>query len=254
MRILIVEDEPTAAGRLRHLIGRHMPDGEVLACTESVRETAQWLIDQGMPDLIFMDIQLADGLSFELFGLVEITCPIIFTTAYDEYALRAFKVNSVDYLLKPFDGPDLERAVKKYRQLFGQTGQPSPAWHKIRDYLNQQSPAYRNRFVLRIGEHIRSLPVQEISHLLSREKTTFAITNEKRQFILDHSLDQVESMLDPRRFFRISRRYIVSMEAIQDIVVYSGNRLRLKLKTTDDMDLLVSREKVAAFRQWLEES
>lgn len=254
MKILIVEDEPAAAGRLRHLIARHVPDGEVLAGTESVRATAQWLIDQGMPDLIFMDIQLADGLSFEIFGLVEITCPIIFTTAYDEYALRAFKVYSVDYLLKPFDGADLERAVKKYRHLFGTQSRPLPAWDKIRDHLNQQSPAYKNRFVLRIGEHIRSLPVSDITHLMSREKTTFAITQGNRQFILDHSLDQVEGMLDPKRFFRISRRYIVSMEAIRDIVIYSGNRLRLKLKTSDDMDLLVSREKVAAFRKWLEES
>ena len=251
MRILIVEDEPAAAGRLRSLLQRHVPDADIAATTESVKETAQWLIDRGMPELIFLDIQLADGLSFELFDLLEIRCPVIFTTAYDEYALKAFRVNSVDYLLKPINGTDLERAVKKFRNLYQGHAERGQSLQQLRELIGKFGSSYRNRFVIRVGDHIKSIQVSEVGYFMSREKITFACGRDQRRHILDHSLDQLEKMLDPQQFFRISRQYIVNLDAVADVTVYSSSRLRVILKEGSDMHLLVSREKTGLFKSWL---
>jgi DNA-binding LytR/AlgR family response regulator len=251
MKVLIIEDEPQAVERLAILVKGLQPDVQICATLDSVKRSVDWILKNPAVDLIFMDIQLADGLSFEIFDKVEVKAPVIFTTAYNEYALKAFKVNSIDYILKPVDKGELEAAFRKYQTLTRQP--PSDKMMESIGYAIQMlAKKYKERFVIKVGEHLKSVEVSEILFFFSLEKTTFAQTKDGRKHILDFTLDQLDGLLDPARYFRINRKYIVSTDSIQDMISYTNSRLRLILKTSDDADVIVARERVQEFKEWLD--
>lgn len=207
-----------------------------------------------IPDLIFLDVQLSDGLSFEIFNHISITCPVIFTTAYEEYAIKAFKVNSIDYLLKPIGIDDLKNAINKFTSFnynfintYNQTLR-----YKVDQVMKLLTNNYKSRFVVNVGMHIRSVEVEKINLFYSLEKSTFLIDNTGKSYDIDYSLEQIEKLTDPKQFFRISRKYIANINAIADIISYTSSRLKLKIACSDDDDILVSRSKLAEFRRWLE--
>lgn len=254
MKVLIVEDEKLAANRLEKLLLNSSHDIQVLAKLDTIKRTIEWLEDEAGPDLIFMDIQLADGLCFDIFDLVQVKCPVIFTTSYDQYAIRAFKVNSIDYLLKPLDPGELYNAINKFdfltKSYSEKTSTESLALREAIQMLKQKS--YKERFIVKVGEHIKSIAVVEINHFVSLEKATFIHTQDKHRYILDYTLDQLMEMIDPNRFFRINRKYIISLDGFTDIISYSSHRLKIHLKNEKVMDAIVSRERVQDFKKWLD--
>jgi DNA-binding LytR/AlgR family response regulator len=254
MQILIIEDEMLAAERMIDLIRKYDPNSSVAGPLRSVEKSVAWLKDNSPPDLILMDIQLEDGLSFEIFERTEVHSPVIFTTAYNQYTIKAFKVNSVDYLLKPIDYGELSLALDKLLTYFGPT-EKEAIENKTLLYdklLTQLGSRFKSRFVVKAGQHIRSIAVEDIMYFYSAGKSSFLCVSGGRNYDLDYSLDQVESLVDPEVFFRVNRKYIVRWDSIEDIVIYSGSRLKLKLKTPVDDDVLVSREKVKSFKEWLD--
>jgi DNA-binding LytR/AlgR family response regulator len=252
-RILIIEDEKPAAEWLRQLILKFNSDISILAVCDSVSAAVDWFQKNPAPDLVFMDIQLADGLSFEIFERTKVDCPVIFTTAYEEYAIKAFKVNSVDYLLKPISYDELVNAFRKFENRFkSETSAPAVTVEllsKVREMLRKQ---YKTRFVIKVGEHLKSIPVEDILFFYSLEKATFLCTKDFKSYLVDYSLDHISEMVDEHRFFRINRKYILSNNSISDIVFYSNSRLKIKLKKPDEDGIIVSRDKVAAFKEWLD--
>ncbi|MCS4433727.1 LytR/AlgR family response regulator transcription factor [Aquiflexum gelatinilyticum] len=248
MKILIIEDERPAANRLRQLVLDLLPNAEIFGHLDSITSAVKWLETNVFPDLIFCDIQLADGQSFEIFERVKVSSPIIFTTAFDQFAIKAFKLNSVDYLLKPIDPKELAQAIQKFQS---QQVRPGIELQQIRELLSPNSNHYKSRFLVKFGEKIQSVLTEDISIFYSEEKVTFLQTVEGRKYILDYTLDQLESMLDPRKFFRLNRKYIASFSAIAEIHTYSNSRLKIKLANCCDNDILISREKVGDFKDWL---
>jgi DNA-binding LytR/AlgR family response regulator len=250
MRVLIIEDERPAAARMKQLIGKFLPEAEVFGHLDSVSLAVNWLQNEAKPDLIFCDIELADGQSFEIFEQVQINSPIIFTTAYDQFAIRAFKLNSIDYLLKPIDPTELEKAISKYKE---HSFQPQIDINQLHQLLKPEKSAYKKRFMVKIGEKIQSVPIEEVDYFFSAERTTFLQSKEpSRRYILDYTLDQIEEMLDPTVFFRLNRKYVASFESIEQVLSYSNSRLKVKLRRCDDHDILISREKVSKFKEWLD--
>lgn len=249
MNCLIIEDEKIAAERLSELIKKYDQSIEIIEIIQSVKNAVQWLNTRQAPDLIFMDIQLADGLSFEIFEQTIVKTPVIFTTAYDEYALKAFKVNSIDYLLKPIAQDELNNAIKKFKENHEPKDIPAQVFDSI---LHSLTKKYKNKFVIKVGEHIKVFAIDDVQCFYSMEKYTFLKNNAGRDYALSYSLDQLEDLLDPARFFRINRRFIVAFTAISDIISYSNSRLKVKLNSNDADDLIVSREKVQDFKKWLE--
>jgi DNA-binding LytR/AlgR family response regulator len=252
-KVLIIEDEKPAADWLRQLILKFDPRISVLAVLDSVSSAEEWFQQHPAPDLVFMDIQLADGLSFEIFERVKVPCPVIFTTAYEEYAVKAFKVNSVDYLLKPIAWNELEAAFQKFGNQFHGVQAAPPVTiellNKVREMLRKQ---YKTRFVIKVGEHLKSIPVEDILFFYSLEKATYLCTADFKTYLVDYSLDRISEMVDERRFLRINRKYILSNQSITDIVVYSNSRLKIKLKKPDEESIIVSRDKVPGFKEWLD--
>jgi DNA-binding LytR/AlgR family response regulator len=253
MNILILEDEPQAADRLATLIQQVRPAWRVEVKLDSVKRAVDWFRTNPQPALVFMDIQLADGLSFEVFEQVPVTSPVIFTTAYNEYALKAFKVNSIDYLLKPVDKDELASALKKFDQLVGSSAvSQGKMMESIENAVRMLTRKYKERFVLKVGEHLKSVEVKDILFFYSLEKATFAQTGDGRKHILDFTLDQLENLLNPEQFFRINRKYIISADAIQDMISHTNSRLKLIMKSSDDDDVIVARERVQEFKEWLD--
>ena len=249
MNFLIVEDEKVAAERLVGLIKKYDPSIDITEIVQSVKNAVQWLNTHQTPDLIFMDIQLADGLSFEIYEQTIVKTPVIFTTAYDEYALKAFKVNSIDYLLKPVDLNELKNAIDKYKENNSPKEIPVQVFDSIMHSLTKK---YKDKFVINVGEHIKVFTTEDIQCFYSMEKYTFLQNNSGRDYAINYSLDQLEDLLDPAQYFRINRKFIVSFSAISDIISYSNSRLKVKLNSNESNDLLVSREKVQDFKKWLE--
>ncbi|MBF9237204.1 response regulator transcription factor [Hymenobacter sp. BT683] len=263
LRALIVEDEPLAARRLADMLARQPEPVQVLGTAESVTQALSLLESVApAPDVLFLDIHLADGLSFELFERTQLRCPVIFTTAYDQYALQAFKVNSVDYLLKPIDEDELTAALHKLRTVHAGTAPaaPAPAFDpallgQLLQQMQQTAAptAYKTQFVVRVGEHLKVVLVDQIAYFFSLEKATFLQTTEGRKYVVDYTMDQLEALLDPRRFFRLNRAYLAQQSAIQDIIHYTNSRLQTVLKpVAPDAQVLVSREKVQVFKSWLD--
>jgi DNA-binding LytR/AlgR family response regulator len=248
MKVIILEDESRAANYLERLILKAAPEMKVVAKLESVRDAIPFLTAHTDIDLIFSDVQLADGLSFEIFGKVEVKCPIIFTTAYDHYAIEAFKTNGIDYLLKPVEEERLRKAIEKTR-LFS----PSVSLEKLLSLTgNTTAKAYKARFLVKVGDKIKSIPTEEILAFYSLEKATYIHTTNNRDYCIDYSVDQLETLLDPALYFRISRKYIVSILACTNILAWTNSRLRLNIDGINDNDIIVARERVQDFKEWLD--
>jgi len=250
MNLLIVENERPAAERLSRMLKNADKGIKILGIAETVEEAINRLQDSPLPDLILMDIQLDDGLCFEIFETIAVDIPVIFTTAYDEYTLRAFKVNSIDYLLKPVDEGLLKAALAKHKKLYPDR---DPLRNDFRQILNEFKHQYKSRFLIKIGEKYRSFTTREISHFYISERNVFLNDLQSRGYGIDYSLDQLQGILDPRRFYRINRECIVNIDAIGQIHTYSSSRLKLALKNEKENDLfIVSREKVAEFKRWID--
>jgi DNA-binding LytR/AlgR family response regulator len=250
MNILIIENEKHAADKLVRLLMKIDKSITVLGVIETVEETINRLQENPQPDLILMDIQLDDGLCFEIFETTNVDIPVIFTTAYDEYTLKAFKVNSVDYLLKPVDEVLLRSALAKFKKLYADK---DPFKRDFKQLLYEFRNQYKSRFLIKIGEKYRSVPVVEISHFHITERSVFLNDNHNKDYGVDYSLEQLQAMLDPRKFFRINRECIVNIEAISFMYSYSSSRLQLTLKDKEKSDLfVVSRDKVAEFKRWID--
>ena len=255
IRALIIEDEKHAAENLKSLIQASKFNIKIVDELSSVSSTIKWLSNNEMPDLIFLDVQLADGISFEIFSHVKIRCPIIFTTAYQEYAIRAFRVNTVDYLLKPITKEDFDLAIKQYFVKTKLSNHPLESHvvdFKMDSIMKALTRQYKLRFVVNYGQHIKSVEINNIACFKSIEGNTFLTDFQGKSFDINYSLDQLESLLDPQFFFRINRKFVVNFDAIKDITTFSINRLRVFLKNIDDEDLIVSRNRIKDFKEWLE--
>jgi DNA-binding LytR/AlgR family response regulator len=251
MNILIVENEIPAAERLIRMLKKTDKSIAVMGIVETVEEAINRLQMKPEPDLILMDIQLDDGLCFEIFETINVEIPVIFTTAYDEYTLRAFKVNSVDYLLKPVDENALLSALGKFKKLH--YDEKDPFKKDFRQLINEFRNQYKSRFLIKIGEKFRSVPAGEISHFYINERSVFLSDLQGRDYGVDYSLEQLQSILDPRKFFRINRECIVNIDSIALMYSYSSSRLQLTIKNMDKNDLfIVSRDKVADFKKWID--
>lgn len=251
MTTIIIEDEKPAARLLQRKLEKlHVEVGVML---HSVEESIDWFTKNTHPDLIFLDIQLSDGLSFEIFEKIEIKSAVIFTTAYDEYALKAFKLNSIDYLLKPIDEDDLEVAVSKFKSRL-----PKPEtnlqmdFEQIRKMLsNPFEKNYKKRFTVKIGQYLKVISIEEIECFFSENKGTYIHTFDNRNYLIESTLEFLEQELDPKDFFRVSRKFIIPLQAIKEIVVYSNSRLKVILPSFKEDEVIVSREKVSDFKNWI---
>ena len=254
MKILIVEDEELAVKKLQKTLLSIDRMVEVVGVTDSIKSTVDYLKQNSAPDLILMDIELADGQSFEVFNMVQVKNPVIFITSYDEYALKAFKVNSVDYLLKPVQKDELEAALNKYKELkvTDNNKGTSDINNLIKELQSKLQPKeYRKRFLVKQAQKLVSIEVDEIAYFYSDGRLNFFKTRDNRKFVVDYTMDELSDMLDPEKYFRISRSFYVSVEAIDQIHDYFGNRLLLNLTPALDKEALVSREKVMDFKKWM---
>lgn len=258
MKVLIIEDEELAVKKLQKTLASVDATAEVVGVADSIRSSVSWLQQNPSPDLILMDIELADGQSFEIFDKVDIKSTVIFTTSYDEYALKAFKVNSIDYLLKPIQKEDLHAALEKLknvRSLYGNNNNSTPALNVeslVKELQQKLQPKeYRKRFLVKHAQKLVSVDVEEIAYFYSDGRLNFFKTNDNRKFVVDYTMDDLEAMLDPDQFFRISRAFYVSVNCIDQIHDYFGNRLLLNLKPAVDKEAVVSREKVTDFKKWM---
>lgn len=248
MNILIIEDEQAAAQRLHKLITRIKPDINLLATLDSVESTIQWLEENKdtQIDLALVDIQLGDGTSFEVFEAVDISFPVVFTTAYDSYALEAFKVHAIDYILKPVKQQDLEDALEKYDRLDMGDRQ------NVRALIKQmQGTQFKHRFVTKVGRTIKILHVDAIAYFMTELKISFAVMSDGKRYPVEYSLDQLDQILDPNTFYRANRQFIINIKAIKELHSYSKARLKVSLVPPPDQDVIVSTERSSRFKQWL---
>ncbi|MFK2819941.1 LytTR family DNA-binding domain-containing protein [Flavobacteriaceae sp. LMIT009] len=251
MRVIIIEDEKPSARRLNRMLSNLGIEAETML--HSVEESIDWFQNNEHPDLIFLDIQLSDGLSFEIFEVIEIKSAVIFTTAFDEYALQAFKLNSIDYLLKPIDDEELGNAMKQYQELLPKKQSVTLDFDDIKKLLvNPIEREYKKRFSVKVGQHLKLINIDEIECFYSENKGTYLYTSEGRNYLLDTTLENLEEELEPHTFFRINRKFFVNINAIKDMVSYTNSRLQIKLKSYSEQDVIVARERVKAFKDWLE--
>jgi DNA-binding LytR/AlgR family response regulator len=250
MNIIIIEDEKPAARLLQRKLEKLGYTIQTLL--HSVEESIAWFNSNSHPDLIFLDIQLSDGLSFEIFNKIEVKSPIIFTTAYDEYALRAFKLNSIDYLLKPIDEEELETAINKFQNQFQKNAVSSLDFEAIKRMLvNPVQKEYKNRFSVKIGNQIKVISIDEIECFYSENKGTYLHTIDNRDYLLDSSLEQLEAELNPDSFYRISRKFIIPLQSIKEIQIHTNSRLKVILPSYKNDEVIVAREKVSDFKNWI---
>ena len=248
--ILIIEDEEPAANRLKKMVMELEPDTIVLENIVSVTSAVAWLKQNPHPDLIFSDIQLSDGLSFEIFKNVDVHCPVIFITAYDQYAIDAFKVNSIDYLLKPIKKEALETALSKFKKLSASKDVQPVDLNKMLEVFNTPKD-YKTRFIVRYGEHIKTIKIEEVAYFYTEDKINFLTTKEGRRFTVDYNLDNLDNMLDPKTFFRINRQFIISIHAISEMFTYTKSRVLIKLNPPSKHETIVSTERSGDFKLWL---
>ena len=257
MKIFIVEDEELAVKKLKKTLQTVDDSAEVVGEADSIRSSVAWLENNPDPDLILMDIELADGQSFEIFNLTQVKSPVIFITSYDEYALKAFKVNSVDYLLKPVQKEDLEAALDKYRSMKKVYAPEAPKanldFEGLVKELQQklQLKEFRKRFLVKHAQKLVSVETDEIAYFFSDGRLNFFKTFDNRKFVVDYTMDELAEMLDPDKYYRISRSFFISVNSVEQIHDYFGNRLLLYLKPNSDKEAIVSREKVTEFKKWL---
>jgi len=252
MNILIVEDEPLAAAQLAMHIAALRPAAKVVQVCDTIKSTVNWLQNNPAPDLAFFDFQLGDGLSFDIFEKVKLQQPVIFITAFDQYAIQAFKVNSIDYLLKPIDRAELKRALDKFDLL--STPKTSAITPEILNQITAslKTKSYKERFLVKVGTHLRVADTQDILYFYSLQKGTFLKLADGKDYVIDNTLEKVEELIDPAQFFRINRKHLVALKSINDVITYSNSRLKLKVQLPIDDEFLVAREKVKEFKEWLE--
>ncbi len=248
-QVLIVEVEEATAERTKSLLLQALPDAVVAGMTDSIESTVDWLKSHTDPDLILMDIQLADGNSFLIFSQIKVVSPVIFTTAYDEFALQAFKENSIDYLLKPLKLQDLEKAVEKLKRL--SVPKPTAEYLQIMELLGGKQPKLLSRFMVKAGQQIKVFTTEEVAYFYIVEKIVFAMLKSGDRYPLDYTLDQLEQSLDPKSFFRINRAFIISFEAIDKLHTYSKSRIKVILKPACEEESISSTERSPLFRAWL---
>lgn len=253
MKIIIIEDEHLTADRIATLLRQIDPGIEVLGIIDSVKKAVEWFKTDVKPDLVFMDIQLADGLSFDIFKEVNIEVPVIFITAFQEYAIKAFKVNSVDYLLKPVSEENLNAALDKYKRYHNrELSIPSIRGDLLQNIREMISKPYKSRFMVRVGDHIKTVDVGSILYFYSLQKGTYLHTSDKHNYVVDYTLGKLEELLDPLLFHRINRRYLITHGAIVDTVTLSSSKLKVNLTHSDDDEIYISRERVASYKEWLD--
>jgi len=246
---IIIEDEKPAARRLERMLERN--GIKSLVQLHSVAESINWLKNNPQPDLIFLDIQLSDGLSFEIFEAVNISSAIIFTTAYDQYTLKAFKLNSVDYLLKPIEEEELLTAIHKYKHSKASRAINASDINSLKQLLVASKKEYKTRFMVQVGQHLKLVKTNDIECFYSEDKATYIFTKDQKIHLLDNSLEQITDVLDPKLFFKVNRKFIIHLHAIKDMISYTNNRLQIKLNNYHLEEIIVSREKVKDFKKWL---
>ena len=249
MKTIIIEDENLTAKRLESLLHKYDASIQVMAILPSVEEAVTWLRDHQEPDLVFMDIHLEDDLAFKIFEKIHLHAPVIFTTAYDEYMIQAFKVNSIDYLLKPINQDELVQALEKFKTLKKQFANPN--MEALLQLMEKKEPEYKSRFMITIGTRIRSIETSEIAYFYSEEKLTFMVTKEGQQLPIDFSLDKLTTLLNPRDFFRISRQFLVSFSSIQQVQAHIKGKLKLELQPKCKFEVMVSGDRITDFKEWL---
>lgn len=248
MRVVIIEDELPAANRLERLLKAELPDMEIIRRLDSIDDSIEFFQSGVVPDLVFMDIQLADGLSFEIFEKVKVSAPVIFTTAYDHYAIKAFKVNSIDYLLKPIDEEDLKRALAKFKEVT----KSFEGTIDIKSILQSAQTEYRRRFLVKSAGRLLFIGSSDVSYFFSEEGMTFIVNQQNERYILEQTLEELEGQVDPREFFRINRKMIIASKSIERIEPYANNRLQLTLKPHFTEEVVVSRHRTSEFKHWLD--
>lgn len=245
--VLIIEDEKGPAAHLSHLLEKSSIKSTIVGVVASIKAAKEWLQQHKAPDLIFSDVHLTDGISFTIFDQMHVNAPIIFITAYDQYALQAFRYNSIDYLVKPVDETDLLRALEKFRQQTISAFDPKVLIHAF----DQQSIDYQKRFMVTAGDHIKSIAAQDIAYFYGKDKYVYLITTTNERYLIDHSLAQLESMLDPHDFFRINRQFLIGFIGIVDMIAYSRGRVKVMLHPPSKEAAIVSIDRAAAFKSWL---
>ena len=248
MNIVIIEDEQLAAEKLERYLLKYKSTIKITCVLTSISEAVNWFNNNTNYDVVFMDIQLTDGLSFEIFNQTKIHKPVIFATAFDEYAVDAFKVNSIDYVLKPITFTDISKAMNKLKLM--QTLFTPESLSKVVEIVNKKKE--KDRFLIRLGNHIHSIKTEEIALFYAEGRTVYLVTKENKKFIIDFKLEDVNNVLNSALFFRVNRSFIVNINSIKDVIVYSNSRLKISPKVTTDKEIIVSREKVSAFKTWLE--
>jgi DNA-binding LytR/AlgR family response regulator len=251
MRVVIIEDEQLAARRLESMIVSSNPQIEVVAKLESVEESVDWFRINPHPDLIFLDIHLEDDLSFVIFDKVQVNSPIIFTTAFDEYAIRAFKLKSIDYLLKPIIQEELDHAIRKYVDLVTPVQQTIDL-SSIYSLITRQNPVYKERFSITVGQKIKTFTLREIAYFYSTDGISFMVNTNKSEYAVDDSLEELTQQLNPREFFRINRKFLVKIDSIVNVHIYPKSRLKLELNPLPKEQVFVSIDKVTSFKNWLD--
>ncbi len=251
MKALIVEDEPLSAVHLKTLLNKVAPEIEVINMLDSVKSAVHFLKEKPALDLLFFDIHLADGLSFEIFQQIEIAQPVIFTTAYDEYAIKAFKVNSIDYLLKPIGLSDLKTAINKFNTHNAAINSANHIKHKMAFEMMSKLP--KTRFIVKMGENLSSIKTEEIAYFIAEDGIVILVTKEGKRFPIDYTMDALEEVLNKEEFFRINRKMIMNIDQIIQVQTYFNGRLKIKLKLVLNDDCIVSRERVADFKKWLDQ-
>ena len=250
MKVAIIEDEPLATDKLERYLLKYSEEIEVMCALPSIEKALPWIAEnQNEVDLFFMDIQLTDGLSFEIFSKIAVKKPVIFTTAYDEFAIDAFKVNSIDYLLKPITFTDLSKALEKLKSLKVQFSTGKELTPIVKQLAKK---TYKDRFLVRMGNHIHSIPSDSIAYFFAEGRDVYLFRSNGKKYLIEYTLESLEELLDPRQFFRANRSFLVKLNAIEDVVVYANRRLKLTLNPKIESETIVSREKVTAFKHWFE--
>ncbi len=257
MKVLIIEDEPFAQQELKRLLGKLNVEIEILEMIDTVEDSVAWLKSNPAPDLIFLDIQLADGLSFEIFKQIKIEAPVIFTTAFDEYAIQAFRLNSVDYLLKPIKIGDLKNAMAKLdamKKQFASHEQVSLGItpEQLQSLLQLGKPEYKSRFIARVGDQIKYVPVGEVAYFYAEDNVVFMVTTKSDRYIIEHSIEELDGLVDPKDFFRLNRGVLAHIGSINKVYKYMSSRLKIELKPETEKEILVSRARVSEFMEWME--
>lgn len=250
MNILIIEDEAPALNRIKKMVMEVEPNSVIIGTADSIESAVTLFSKNHNIDLALMDIELADGQSFEIFNRVSITCPVIFTTAYDEFALKAFKVNSIDYLLKPIDKDELKKAFEKFKN-FNQKNSFDERLKNLLQNLQEEKVKYKNRFLVKLGQKLISISDDEIAYFYSQDKLCFVLTKSSNKYVVDYTLEELAKILQPEKFFHLNRKTIASISGISDVHTYFNGKLKVELLPKFEEETLVSREKATEFKEWL---